>query len=197
MLSDGLCIAAITDGHSIFRNPFEFTTLDRSSCTTAYTNCTEEIHRRRSAALTEWLNLASRDRELKSMCCDMLPIPNEPRPSGMCVISVDPYPRCMADDSSAWNSDGSQASSLLRQKSTLHRWKPNASVHGQDHPFSGASVHAHGAACALMDHDPTLLQVLNNMVHPVATDPLARLIITSKPFRWIMSRILHPGLELN
>lgn len=50
---------------------------------------TEEIDRRRSATLTEVLNLASRERELKTVCCDMLPTANEPRLGGTCVITVD------------------------------------------------------------------------------------------------------------
>lgn len=48
---------------------------------------TEEIDTRRSAALTKVLNLASRNRELESVCCDMLPASIEPRPSG-CVSSL-------------------------------------------------------------------------------------------------------------
>ena len=48
--------------------------------------------------LTEVLNLASRDRELKSVCCDILPASIEPRPSGMSVIFVDPLTRCRVDD---------------------------------------------------------------------------------------------------
>jgi hypothetical protein len=80
--------------------PFKVDMQDRSSCEYAqqHTEENQEIHTRRSAALTEVLNLASRNCELKSLCCDMLPASIEPRPSGMCVISVDPLTWCRADD---------------------------------------------------------------------------------------------------
>ena len=96
--------------------PFKVDMQDHSSIMHYAQQLTEEIDTRRSAALTKVLNLASRNRELESVCCDMLPASIEPRPSG-CVSSLlipslgagltTPHMtfRCL--------SDSSQASSLL------------------------------------------------------------------------------------